>query len=72
MTLRARFFVLLVLASLPACGGPRVLIHPSAAEAKELDYIYFVDEVSGRDSKLTRCKILPDNRVDCQVQFDLD
>lgn len=34
-------------------------------------HIYFVEQENGRDSRLKRCEIRPDNQAVCAVQFDL-
>jgi|GEM_PF-5222109 len=53
------------------CAPPRELIKPSSAEAKELNYIYFVEQEQKKDSRLKRCEIAADNSAKCAVMFDL-
>ncbi len=53
------------------CAPPRELIHPTSAEAKELPYIYFVEQEQKKDSRLKRCEIAADNSSKCAVMFDL-
>lgn len=53
------------------CAPPRVLVQPSSAEAKEFNYIYFVEQEQNKDSRLKRCEIAADNSAKCAVQFDL-
>lgn len=54
-----------------ACAPPRELIKPSSAEAKEFNYIYFVEQEQKKDSRLKRCEINADNTAKCAVMFDL-
>lgn len=54
-----------------ACGPPRELIKPASAEAKEFNYIYFVEQEQKKDSRLKRCEIAADNSAKCAVMFDL-
>jgi hypothetical protein len=56
---------------LAGCAPPRVLVQPSSAEAKELNYIYFVEQEQNKDSRLKRCQLNEDNTAKCEVQFDL-
>ncbi|HYJ07656.1 MAG TPA: hypothetical protein VEX18_01570 [Polyangiaceae bacterium] len=56
---------------LAGCAPPRVLVQPASAEAKELNYIYFVEQEQNKDSRLKRCEITADNSTKCAVQFDL-
>jgi hypothetical protein len=72
LTNTARFAVAFAILALASGCGPRVLVQPSSFEPKRVNYIYFVEQQPGKDSRLYRCEILPDNRVDCAVQFDLD
>jgi hypothetical protein len=72
MRLRARLFARVAVALALGGCGPRIIVQPSSAEAKHLNYVYFVEQEAGKDSRLKRCEILPDNRVDCAVEFDLD
>ena len=53
------------------CGVPRELIKPASAEAKEFNYIYFVEQEQKKDSRLKRCEINADNTAKCAVMFDL-
>ena len=53
------------------CAPPRELIQPSSAEAKEFNYIYFVEQEQKKDSRLKRCEIAADNSAKCAVMFDL-
>lgn len=53
------------------CAPPRELIRPASAEAKELPYIYFVEQEQKKDSRLKRCEIAADNTAKCAVMFDL-
>lgn len=53
------------------CAPPRELIQPASAEAKELPYIYFVEQEQKKDSRLKRCEIAADNTAKCAVMFDL-
>ncbi len=50
---------------------PRELIKPASAEAKEFNYIYFVEQEQKKDSRLKRCEINADNTAKCAVMFDL-
>jgi hypothetical protein len=55
------------------CAPPRELIKPASAEAKEFNYIYFVeqDQKEGASSRFKRCEIAADNSAKCAVMFDL-
>lgn len=53
------------------CAPPRELIQPASAEAKEFNYIYFVEQEQKKDSRLKRCEINADNTAKCAVMFDL-
>jgi len=53
------------------CAPPRELIQPASAEAKEFNYIYFVEQEQKKDSRLKRCEIAADNTAKCAVMFDL-
>jgi len=53
------------------CAPPRELIQPASAEAKEFNYIYFVEQEQKKDSRLKRCEIAADNSAKCAVMFDL-
>jgi hypothetical protein len=53
------------------CAPPRELIQPASAEAKEFNYIYFVEQEQKKDSRLKRCEIASDNSAKCAVMFDL-
>jgi hypothetical protein len=67
------FLLLAVTAATAAvgCAPPRELIQPSSAEAKEFNYIYFVEQEQKKDSRLKRCEIAADNTAKCAVMFDL-
>ena len=70
--LKLSFLVALIgLAIGAGCAPPRVLVQPRSAEAKELNYIYFVEQEQNKDSRLKRCEINADNTAKCAVQFDL-
>lgn len=62
---------LATLSSLAGCAPPRVLVQARSAEAKELNYIYFVEQEQNKDSRLKRCEVSADNSAKCAVQFDL-
>ena len=68
-----RAVICLVGPALMLLGGcsQRVLLQPVSADAKEVNYIYFVEQENGQASRLKRCEILPDNQAVCTVQFDL-
>ncbi|HYP88506.1 MAG TPA: hypothetical protein VEQ59_10135 [Polyangiaceae bacterium] len=57
--------------ALAGCGTPRELLQPASAEAKEFNYIYFVEQEQKKDSRLKRCEIAADNTAKCAVMFDL-
>ena len=67
------FLMLAVVAasSVLGCAPPRELIQPASAEAKEFNYIYFVEQEQKKDSRLKRCEIAADNSAKCAVMFDL-
>jgi hypothetical protein len=69
-------FLMLALATVTlgaGCAPPRLLIKPASAEAKEFNYIYFVeqDQEKGASSRFKRCEIAADNSAKCAVMFDL-
>ena len=53
------------------CAPPRELIKPDSTAAKEIPYIYFVEQEQKTDSRLQRCEINADNTAKCAVMFDL-
>lgn len=65
------FLMLAVATAAVGCAPPRELIQPASAEAKEFNYIYFVEQEQKKDSRLKRCEINPDNTAKCAVMFDL-
>lgn len=61
----------LAASAINGCAVPRELIQPASAEAKEFNYIYFVEQEQKKDSRLKRCEINADNTAKCAVMFDL-
>jgi hypothetical protein len=71
--MKSKAFLTLALVALTGSVGctPRLLLQPASAEAKELNYIYFVEQEEKKDSRLKRCEINADNTTKCAVMFDL-
>lgn len=60
-----------VLAATTALGcTQRVMVQPRYV-SEQTEYVYFVEQVDGRDSRIKKCDIAPDTSARCSVQFDL-
>jgi hypothetical protein len=69
MTARRTLLLLLAVCAL-ACAPQRTLVRPATPSKARLDYVYFIENVEGKDSRLMKCDIRPDNGVVCAIQFD--
>lgn len=71
MTRLSIVIVIGLVAGIASGCAKRQIIRPAASEPNYLNYIYFVEQESGRDSRLKRCDIAPDNRVSCETEYAL-
>ena len=72
MRLQSRFvFFLGLLIGIPGCGA-RALVQPQYESGERREYVYFVENVLGSDSRIKKCDIQPDNAVYCTTQHQLE
>ena len=60
----------LLLAVASAGCTRRVIVQPHYV-SNQTEYVYFVEQVNMRDSRIKKCDIAPDNTAHCTTQYDL-